>query len=62
MMWIISLQEADNGSQKQTKMDIFGAYTVGSYWQMYNKDLSAVFRETNHAPEVWAKFHNNWFF
>ena len=44
------------------KMDIFGAYTVRSYWQMYNKDLSAVFRETNHAPEVWAQFHSNWSF
>jgi len=45
-----------------SKMDIFGAYTVRSFWQMYNKDLSAVFRETNHSPEVWAQFHSNWSF
>jgi len=44
------------------KMDVFGAYTVRSYWQMYNKDLSAVFRETNHAPEIWMQFHSNWSF
>jgi len=29
----------------KNKMAIFGAYTVRSYWQAYNKDLSAVFRE-----------------
>ena len=44
------------------KMDVFGAYTVRSYWQMYNKDLSDVFRETNHAPEIWMQFHSNWSF
>jgi len=44
------------------KMDVFGAYTVRSFWQMYNKDLSAVFRETNHSPEVWTQFHSNWSF
>lgn len=43
----------------KNKMDIFGAYTVRSFWQAYNKDLSAVFRETNHSPEVWAQFHSN---
>jgi phospholipase A1 len=46
----------------KNKMDIFGAYTVRSYWQMYNKDLSAVFRETNHSPEIWAQFHSSWSF
>jgi len=44
------------------KMDIFGGYTVRSYWQVYNKDLSAFFRETNYSPEVWAQIHNDWSF
>jgi len=44
------------------KVDIFGGYTVRSYWQTYNKDLSAVFRETNYSPEVWMQVHNDWSF
>jgi len=42
------------------KVDIFGAYTVKSFWQVYNSDQSAPFRETNHAPEAWAQFRNDW--
>ena len=41
------------------KVDIFGGYTVRSYWQTYNKDLSAFFRETNYSPEVWVQVHND---
>jgi len=44
------------------KVDIFGGYTVRSYWQTYNKDLSAFFRETNYSPEVWMQVHNDWSF
>jgi len=44
------------------KVDIFSGYTVRSYWQVYNKDLSAFFRETNYSPEVWAQIHNDWSF
>jgi phospholipase A1 len=43
-------------------VDIFGGYTVRSYWQVYNKDLSAFFRETNYSPEVWAQIRNDWSF
>jgi phospholipase A1 len=44
------------------KASIFGGYTVRSYWQVYNKDLSAFFRETNYSPEVWMQILSDWSF
>ena len=44
------------------RMDIFGAYTNRSFWQMYNSEQSEPFRETNHEPELWAQFGNDWTF
>ena len=41
-------------------MDIYGAYTNRSFWQLYNKDYSEPFRETNHEPELWLQFANDW--
>ena len=43
------------------KMDIYGAYTNHSFWQLYN-DSSAPFRETNHEPEGWVQFNPKWEF
>jgi phospholipase A1 len=42
--------------------DLFMAYTNRSFWQMYNSDISAPFRETNHEPEVWISFDTDWDF
>ena len=42
-------------------VDIYGAYTNRSFWQVYNSN-SAPFRETNHEPEIWAEFTPNWEF
>ncbi len=42
------------------RMDIYGAYTNRSFWQMYNSKNSEPFRETNHVPELWAQFRNDW--
>ncbi|MBQ4889643.1 MULTISPECIES: phospholipase A [Shewanella] len=39
---------------------LFFAYTNQSYWQVYNKDISSPFRETNHEPEIFMLFNNDW--
>ena len=41
-------------------LDIFAAYTVKSFWQAYNSDISSSFRETNHQPEIWLQTENDW--
>lgn len=36
---------------------IYTAFTLQSFWQFYNKDISSPFRETNYEPEVfWINF------
>ncbi|MEA3231709.1 MAG: phospholipase A [Thermodesulfobacteriota bacterium] len=42
--------------------DLFFAYTNRSFWQLYNSDISAPFRETNHEPEFWLSFDTDWNF
>lgn len=42
------------------RIDIFGAYTNRSFWQVYNSDQSAPFRDTNHEPEAWIQFRPDW--
>lgn len=41
------------------KADLFVAYTNRSFWQQFNKEGSAPFRDSNHEPEVWLSFKNN---
>ena len=40
--------------------DIYMAYTNRSFWQVYNQEVSAPFRETNHEPEAWMRFRHDW--
>lgn len=42
------------------RLDLYGAYTNRSFWQVFNEDNSRPFRETNHEPEAWAQFRNDW--
>lgn len=40
--------------------DIYVAYTNRSFWQAFNKDISSPFRDSNHEPEAWIQFTNDW--
>ena len=44
----------------EDRMDLFFGYTNRSFWQSYNSENSEPFRETNHEPELWAQFRNDW--
>lgn len=39
---------------------LFFGYTNRSFWQAYNKEASRAFRDTNHEPELFVTFENDW--
>ena len=39
---------------------VFFAFTIQSYWQLYNTDISSPFRETNYQPEVLYWYENDY--
>jgi len=41
-------------------LDIFAAYTVKSFWQLFNSEVSSPFRETNYEPEIWLQVRPEW--
>jgi phospholipase A1 len=40
--------------------DIYAAYTNRTFWQLYDQENSAPFRETNHEPEIWLSLNTDW--
>lgn len=44
------------------RADLFVAYTNRSFWQQFNKEGSAPFRDSNHEPEAWLAFKNDFEF
>jgi len=43
-------------------IDMQFAFTATSWWQTYNSELSAPFRETNYEPEVTFQYNKPWDF
>jgi phospholipase A1 len=43
-----------------TDLDLQFAFTTTSWWQAYNSNISAPFRETNYEPEIILNYHHSW--
>jgi len=50
----------ENLFKKRTNGNLFFAYTQLAMWQLYNKDISSPFRDTNYEPEAFLAFDNDW--
>jgi phospholipase A1 len=43
-----------------TKTHLFAGYTNRSFWQVFDREDSAPFRETDHEPELWLSHRTRW--
>ena len=50
----------ENLFNKRSNGDLFFVYTQLAMWQLYNKDISSPFRDTNYEPEFFLSFDNDW--
>ena len=53
MLWEDIFNKRKNG-------DLYIAYTQLAMWQLYNRDISSPFRETNYEPEAFLAFDTAW--
>lgn len=53
MLWEDIFKQKKNG-------DLYIAYTQLAMWQLYNRDISSPFRDTNYEPEAFLAFDTNW--
>lgn len=55
MLWEDIFKKRENG-------DLYFAFTQLAMWQLYNRDISSPFRETNYEPEAFLAFDTAWDF
>jgi phospholipase A1/A2 len=53
MLWEDIFKQKKNG-------DLYIAYTQLAMWQLYNRDISSPFRDTNYEPEAFLAFDTHW--
>jgi phospholipase A1 len=53
MLWEDIFKKWKNG-------DLYFAYTQLAMWQLYNRDISSPFRDTNYEPEAFLAFDTAW--
>lgn len=55
MLWENIFKKKNNGN-------LYFAYTQLALWQLYNRDISSPFRDTNYEPEAFVAFNTDWDF
>ncbi|MGB0867809.1 MAG: phospholipase A, partial [Granulosicoccaceae bacterium] len=43
-----------------SQADLYTAYTITSFWQALNSEISSPFREINHEPELFVMWPTQW--